>query len=88
MEKVDQHLIESMKALVKTEPENYLEDYVYLTYDYAWFVAEEGRYEEVADLLKESLDGLIQMKTVLSTLKKELIQSREYFFTWMKPVRK
>lgn len=64
MEKVDQHLIESMKALVKTEPENYLEDYVYLTYDYAWFVAEEGRYEEVADLLKESLDGLIQMKTV------------------------
>ena len=34
------------KALVKTEPENYLEDYVYLTYDYAWFVAEEGRYAD------------------------------------------
>ena len=65
MVKVDQHLVKSMKERMLAEPEKYMEDFVYLTYDYAFFAAEQERYEEAADLLKESLNALIQLKSLV-----------------------
>ena len=62
MIKVDDQLIEMMRKMSVKEPENYLEDYIFLTYDYAFMKGEQGEYRVMTDLLRECLDGLMRMK--------------------------
>ena len=74
MEKVDQHLIESMKKLSIQEPESYVEDYAFLTYDYAFMVAEQGNYELAAEMIKESIDAFLRIKNVFPDAEMDLEQ--------------
>ena len=74
MEKVDQHLIESMKNCSIEEPEAYIEDYAFLTYDYAFLVAEQGDYETSAEMIRESIDAFVRIKTVFPNASMDLEQ--------------
>ncbi len=70
-----------LEILKHVKPEE-MADYVYLTLDYAYLAGEKDNYEEMTELLKKSIEGLIFMKHQCTNSILDISEIEELFFEY------